>query len=178
MNNKFIRQLYSTVGNFCRRLVIKNFYKKISFGSNFFFQLSSSISSRVEFIKCGNYVEIGPNNNFMSNVIFGDKIVTAPDVQFLNRDEHVYNEIGRVYVSDSNYGEMSTIVIGNDVWIGSSAIILGPCHIGRGSIIAAGSVVTKNVLPYTIVGGNPAKLIKQRFNEEEIQKHENIIDKF
>ena len=57
-------------------------------------------------------------------------------------------------------------VVGNDVWIGRESIIMPGVHIGDGAIIAAYSIVTKDVAPYTIVGGNPAKLIKPRFDEE------------
>lgn len=60
------------------------------------------------------------------------------------------------------------IVIGNDVWIGRNSVIMPGVHIGDGAIIAAYSVVTKNVAPYTIVGGNPATVIKKRFDEELI----------
>jgi virginiamycin A acetyltransferase len=59
-------------------------------------------------------------------------------------------------------------VIGNDVWIGQYATILPGVKIGDGAIIAANSTVTKNVEPYSIVGGNPAKLIKKRFPEEMV----------
>ena len=54
------------------------------------------------------------------------------------------------------------IIINDDVWIGSNAVILPNCTIGKGAIIAAGAVVTKNVDSYTVVGGVPAKLIKRR----------------
>lgn len=60
------------------------------------------------------------------------------------------------------------IVIGNDVWIGYEAVIMSGVHIGDGAIIATRAVVTKDVPPYTIVGGVPAKLIKKRFSEETI----------
>lgn len=59
-------------------------------------------------------------------------------------------------------------VIGNDVWIGYEAVIMPGVKIGDGAIIAAKSVVTKDVKPYTIVGGNPAQLIRQRFSDETI----------
>lgn len=59
-------------------------------------------------------------------------------------------------------------VIGNDVWIGNSATFMPAVKIGDGAIIATNSVVTKNVEPYSIVGGNPAKLIRKRFDEEKI----------
>ena len=60
------------------------------------------------------------------------------------------------------------VVIGNDVWIGSGATLLAGITVGDGAIIAAGAVVTKDVDPYAIVGGVPARAIKKRFNDEEI----------
>ena len=62
------------------------------------------------------------------------------------------------------------IVIGNDVWIGYEAVIMAGVHIGDGAIIAARAVVTKDVLPYTVVGGTPAKEIRRRFDAEVIQQ--------
>lgn len=62
------------------------------------------------------------------------------------------------------------IIIGNDVWIGYEAIILSGVHIGDGAIIGARSVVSKDVPPYTIVGGIPAKEIRKRFDENTIKK--------
>lgn len=61
------------------------------------------------------------------------------------------------------------IVIGNDVWIGRESIIMPGVKIGAGAIIAAYSVVTKDVEPYSVVGGNPARFIKKRFNDELIE---------
>lgn len=61
------------------------------------------------------------------------------------------------------------LVIGNDVWIGYEAVVMPGVQVGDGAIIAAKSVVVKDVLPYTIVGGNPAKYIRQRFDDETIQ---------
>ena len=62
------------------------------------------------------------------------------------------------------------IVIGNDVWIGYEAVIMAGVHIGDGAIIAARAVVTKDVPPYTIVGGTPAKEIRKRFDADAIQQ--------
>lgn len=65
-------------------------------------------------------------------------------------------------------------VIGNDVWIGTEAIILSGIKIGNGAVIGARSLVTKDIAPYSIVGGNPAKFIKKRFKDEEIKILEDI----
>jgi acetyltransferase-like isoleucine patch superfamily enzyme len=66
------------------------------------------------------------------------------------------------------------IVIEDDVWIGTNSIILSGVTIAQGTIIAAGSVVTKSTEPYSIIGGNPAKLIKKRFNEDIIFELNNF----
>jgi acetyltransferase-like isoleucine patch superfamily enzyme len=60
------------------------------------------------------------------------------------------------------------VVIGNDVWIGANATLLNGVHIGDGAIVAAGAVVVKDVPPYTVVGGVPAREIKKRFTPEQI----------
>lgn len=66
------------------------------------------------------------------------------------------------------------IIIGNDVWIGYEAVIMSGVRIGNGAIIGTRAVVTKDVAPYTIVGGVPAKPIKKRFNSETIEKLQSI----
>ncbi len=65
-------------------------------------------------------------------------------------------------------GSEYAVVIGNDVWIGADVLILAGVTIGDGAVIAAGAVVTKDIQPYTVVGGVPAKLIRKRFSDEDI----------
>lgn len=76
-------------------------------------------------------------------------------------------------VADS-WDNKGDIVVGNDVWIGYEAVILSGVTIGDGAVIGARAVVTKDVPPYTIVGGVPAKPIKKRFSEESIKKLQSI----
>jgi len=69
------------------------------------------------------------------------------------------------------------IIFEGDNWIGMNVTILKGVTIGKGSIIAAGAIVTKSIPPYSISGGVPAKVLKYRFNKEEIKRHEAIVYK-
>ena len=69
------------------------------------------------------------------------------------------------------------IIFEGDNWIGANSTILRGVTVGEGSIIAAGAVVTKDVPPYSIVGGVPAKVIKMRFTEEQIVEHKKLLGK-
>lgn len=86
-----------------------------------------------------------------------------------------YDEWGldKANVTDA-WDNKGDIVIGNDVWIGCDAIIMAGVHIGDGAIIGIRAVVTKDVPPYTIVGGVPAKEIRKRFDEETILKLQKL----
>ena len=67
------------------------------------------------------------------------------------------------------------VVIEDDVWCGANVTILKGVTIGRGSVVAAGAVVTKSCPPYSIIGGVPAKILKRRFSKEEIIEHERNL---
>ena len=71
--------------------------------------------------------------------------------------------------------KLEPIVVKKGASIGANATILPGVTIGENALVAAGAIVTKDVPPYSIVGGNPAKVIKMRFTEEEISKHKNIL---
>jgi acetyltransferase-like isoleucine patch superfamily enzyme len=126
-------------------------------------------------IQFGNRVQIGTGGIILCDIHFGNHILVGKNVSFVGKDDHMTNVVGK-YIWDSPRGDTYKTIINDDVWIGHGAIIIAGVTIGEGAVIAAGSVVTKDVKPYTIVGGNPAKFIKNRFSESEIILHEKIIN--
>jgi len=113
-------------------------------------------------LKIGAFCSLATNINiFLGGNHRTDWITTFPF-------GHIYkDELG----GEDIIGHPTTkgdVIIGNDVWIGSGVTIMSGLKIGDGAVISANACVTKDVLPYHIVGGNPAKLIKQRFDDEII----------
>ncbi|MGD1704964.1 CatB-related O-acetyltransferase [Dapis sp. BLCC M229] len=130
--------------------------------------------------------------NFEQNVLYhfdfiGDKLIIgkfcsiASDVKFImnggnHRTDWFTNypfpvfENGWEKAMPDSWPDKGNTVIGNDVWIGYGATIMPGIQVGNGAIIATNSVVKKNVEPYSIVGGNPAKEIRKRFEEEIIKE--------
>ncbi len=82
---------------------------------------------------------------------------------------HIYKNIFSA-TKEGHASSKGNVIIGNDVWIGENATIMSGVKIGDGAIIGNSSLVTKDVEPYSIVGGNPAKLIRYRFEKEQIDK--------
>ena len=96
---------------------------------------------------------------------------------FSRKKQAGFTFIDRQKFIESSYAEESyPIIIENDVWIGYRVTILSGIRIGNGAIVAAGSVVTRDVPPYSIVGGVPARIIRYRFNQEIIR--ELLTDKW
>ena len=96
---------------------------------------------------------------------------TYPFNTFMMTPQTTSEDITAMFEDAQNRGDT---VVGNDVWIGMNALIMPGVKIGDGAIIGANSVVTKNVEPYTVVGGNPATIIKKRFDEQTIDTLLNI----
>ncbi len=92
---------------------------------------------------------------------------TYPFANFRMTSQTTSEEIVAMFEASKNRGDM---VIGNDVWIGLDAILMPGVTIGDGAIIGAKSVVTHDVEPYTIVAGNPARMVKKRFDDETIKR--------
>lgn len=139
-----------------------------------------NISGEVEI---GRYTSINGPNTFLITrnfkIIIGNFCSIARNVQ-LQEIYHNYNRVTSYSIFKSVFKERDndeyiskgSIIIEDDVWIGANSVILSGIKIGRGSIIAAGSIVTKNVEPYSVVAGNPAKKIRSRFSDEIINELE------
>ena len=123
----------------------------------------------------GNRVQFGKKCIIQCDIQFEDDILVAGNVSFVGRDDHKYDIIGQK-IWDSGRGDSFKTIIEGDVWIGHGAIIVAGVRVGKGSIIAAGSVVVRDIEPFSIVGGNPARFIKSRFNEKELNKHLSKIN--
>lgn len=170
-----MRQKIKYILNIFRNILIFDIrYRWIKHGKNTHCQSSTTFWSPRKHIVLGDNVGIGPRCMFLSDTVIGNKVAIAADVAFLNSDDHNYDVIGKT-MWDSGRGDKFNITVADDVWIGHGAIILSPARIGRGAIVAAGSVVTKDVSPYSIVGGSPSKFIKWRFTKEEIIEHERLL---
>lgn len=165
------------VGNNVRNFYLFSIkYRWVSRGENVYCQISSKFLDPRKSVVLGNNVGIGFNCHFLCKMSMGNDVLVASNVSFITKDDHLYNKVGMT-IWESGRGDNYIIIVQDDVWIGQGAIIMAPCVVGRGSIIAAGSVVTSDVEPYTIVGGVPAKLLKYRFSTEEIARHEELLKK-
>jgi acetyltransferase-like isoleucine patch superfamily enzyme len=128
-------------------------------------------------VEVGNYVFIGYDAYMYANVKIGDFVMIASYVAVVGGD-HRFDIVGVPSRFSGRDGlEERLTVIEDDVWIGHGSILMAGVKIGRGSIVASGSVVTKNVEPYAIVGGIPAKLIRYRFTPEQQKEHDKSLDR-
>ena len=122
----------------------------------------------------GNNVYIGPNCVINPKVEIGKYTMLANNVRIIGGD-HRY-DIPGIPILYSGRAVIKPTKIGCDCWIGAYSIIMCGVTSGDGSIIAAGSIVTKDVEPYSIYGGVPAKIIKMRFNnDDDINKHQLML---
>ncbi len=114
-------------------------------------------------IKIGDRVALNANVfiNACSGgrIVLGNDVLVAPNV-VMRASDHVTSSLDQPINAQGHVGD--EIITGNDVWIGANATVVGGVRIGQGAIVAAGSVVTRDVEPYTIVGGVPARFIKNR----------------
>lgn len=128
-------------------------------------------------ISMGHNIKIGNNCVIQSShgeIKFGNHIMLGPGVH-IHGGNHEMFKVGEWMDEVKKTSNDGLISIGDDVWIGANAIILKGVNIGRGAIIGAGTLVTKDVDAYNIVVGNPSKCIKKRFSDIEISLHESTL---
>ena len=123
------------------------------------------------------------STGIVASILIGNYCSIGHEVKFLINTQHDYtavstypwnNPYNPVFACDLVNKAKNQILIGHDVWIGRGAVILGGVTIGNGAVIAANAVVTKDVPPYAIVGGNPANCIKYRFNQTTVKQLNTI----
>lgn len=128
-------------------------------------------------VKIGSYITINRGCQFFSSyynkdveITIGNHVAVAPNVSFLAAG-HDYTQIDLPDTAGS-------IIVGDYSWIGAGSIILQGVSIGEGAIVAAGSVVSRDVPPYTVAAGVPARVIKQRLLDNESGIDFDVRDKF
>jgi len=114
-------------------------------------------------VTVGNNCALGPGMVIIGDVVVGDDLMSGPDVVMISYNHRVDDTSRPMRVQGAS--ESRPVVIGDDVWIGMRAMIMPGVTVGSHAIIAAGSVVTKDVPEWGIVGGNPAKILKFRNRE-------------
>lgn len=125
-------------------------------------------------IKIGRYNYIGPN------VTLGNFCLLSDYIQFIGSD-HVYDNAGVPTIlagRPPEYDVLPVTVVEDDVWIGHGATVMRGVRLGEGCIVGVNAVVTKDVAPYTIVAGVPARFIRDRFTTEERDKHAAFLEKY
>jgi virginiamycin A acetyltransferase len=149
---------------------------------NVTFEGKNAVPDRCNFsgkIKIGFATTLGLNNFFAGDINIGKYCQIGADVA-IHTTNHPVSYMSTYINKNLFNGELVTLkennktIIGNDVWIGHNVIILGNVKIGNGAILAAGSIVTKDIAPYSIVAGVPAKQIKKRFSDEVIKEIEAL----
>ena len=118
-------------------------------------------------------MQFGDYCNISTPTVIGNNVLMAGRVCFVGKHDHTFDIPGQL-IWNGKRGDNGTTIVEDDVWIGMNSTILSGIKIGQGAVIAAGSVVTKDVPPYSIVAGNPAKIIKYRFSNNIIEKLINI----
>lgn len=136
---------------FCGKLMLEHCGKNVNI------EQGARFSSAV---RLGDNSGIGINARVEAHVTIGNDVMMGPDCMLFTAN-HAFSDLS-VPMRLQGHEAPRPIVIEDDVWIGARVIILPGVRVGRGSIIGAGSVVTADVPPYSIVGGNPARLIRSR----------------
>lgn len=152
---------YSLGAGKLRRLCAKLMFEKCGKGVNI--EHGAFLASGKD-IEIGNNSGIGINCRITGPLSIGNDVMMAPNVNIVTQNHEISDTTIPMRLQTA---EKKKVTICDDVWIGVNALILPGITIGKGSVVAGGAVVTKDVAPYTIVGGNPARVIKSRIKEDK-----------
>lgn len=158
---KFFRDLKYSLIRF------KYLLKGYDIGKNFIVGKRGYINKKN--FKAGHDIYIGPYHYIQSNTRLGNFVLISDHVHIVGHD-HIFEEVGRPIILSGIPTNPPETIIEDDVWIGHAVTIIRGVTIGEGSIVAANSVVTKDIIPYGIYAGIPAKFIKMRFDSDEDRK--------
>ncbi len=148
-----------SVRGFFAKHIVRHFGHDANIEKNAYFTPGLSI---------GDYSSIGPRSEIFGVVTIGNDVMMGPDVVIqTNNHKHDRTDIP---MRLQGFEEPREVVIGDDVWIGQRVIILPGVTVGKGCIIAAGAVVTKDVPEYSVVAGVPARVVKSRLSEGTVTK--------
>lgn len=175
---------FKRLNNFYKQVKLRKLWRKKNY-NNFTTLGKSSNKEFYDFVINGG-ISVGKNTYGKLNVNFSgadeEKLIIGANCSlsgscnFLLGGEHDFNSITtypymyRIFKKKNDVKSKGPIIVDDEVWIGDGAWITSGVHIGKGAIVATGAVVTKNVPPYSIVGGCPAQIIKYRFSDVVIEK--------
>lgn len=163
--------------NMLNRLAV---YGTVQVGTNFSAGRGAIVSAPHS-LTIGNHVSVGPRTIIQVDGEIGDFVMIGMGVQIVGREDHAIDEIGvpmllSTWAGDREARARDAVAIGTDVWIGGGSVVLSGVRIGDGAVVGAGSVVTKDVAPFSIVAGSPARVLGRRFGDEaDRERHLALI---
>jgi len=166
--------------------LVKIKWRKYTIGAGFHAGARVRLWAKSKLI-IGKKFYIGRDSSIEADCVIGNYVIFGNKVGIIGRYDHHYQQTGipirmasRIRDADYNWKGLTMLtIIEDDVWVGYGSTILSGVRIGQGSIIAAASLVTKDVEPYSIYAGSPAKKIKDRFeSEEDLKRHLDQYEKF
>lgn len=122
-------------------------------------------------LELGDWVSVGPHTTIQADGSIGDFALIGMHVQIVGRADHAIDELGSpmalsTWVTERSQRPEDVVTIGRDVWIGGRATVLGGVRVREGAIVGAAAVVTRDIPPFAIAVGNPARVVGYRFADE------------
>lgn len=170
--------------------LVKIIWRKYKIGSGFHAGARVALWSK-NMLTIGRNFYVGRDSQIECDAVIGNDVIFANKVALVGRYDHNYQQVGvpvrlASQIRDKDYtwkGLNLKVVIGDDVWLGYGCIVLSGVTIGNGSIVAAGSVVTRDMEPYSIYAGVPAKKVAERFDtpeekEDHIRRYHELFSRY